>query len=278
MSTLRAFVMNSRIRGESSSSEDADGRPVQDTLVFTCDGQRFILTTKGEQLAEILVENVDPSQEKATIEAIERICWLLAFATQSHVVYYKYHYPDGSPRSCRTVNRPGQNVDAVFDPTLGSEIRRFVDLAYPLFKALEGTRSLTVVIDYMLQSARPGLPLECKLVFMFVLLENIKHTYGTQQQYASKSGKFVDPTTKKPLHFQDIMNRMFGAVGMAPNLQGLVKLRNLVIHTGMAGLNPSQQQQAYDEANDLIREYVLRLLGYTGHFNVSRLGGSTKKI
>jgi hypothetical protein len=39
------------------------------------------MKTKPDQLAEILVENVPEVQKHATLEAIERICWLLAFAT-----------------------------------------------------------------------------------------------------------------------------------------------------------------------------------------------------
>jgi hypothetical protein len=81
MSNLRAYVMNSKVQGE-SFSEEVDGKVVRDTLVFTCEGQRFILQTQPKQLAEILVEKVGPLQVTATMEAIERICWLLAFATQ----------------------------------------------------------------------------------------------------------------------------------------------------------------------------------------------------
>lgn len=143
---------------------------------------------------------------------------------------------------------------------------------------MEGARSLKVVIDYMLQAARPGLPMECRLVFLSVLLENLKHTYGTQQQFAFTRGKFLDPVTNAPLSFQDMMNRMFGAVGMSPGLQPLVNLRNEVLHTGVASLTPQQQKLQYDAATDLIREYLLRLLGFTGDFLVSPTGGSVKTI
>ena len=278
ISRLRAFVMNSKVHGE-SFSEEVDGKSVRDTLVFTCDGQRFVMKTKPDQLAEILVENVVPGQKEATMEAVKRICWLLAFATQSQVACYGHDYPDGSPHKVRNgVHRAGQNADPVIEPADGSAIRMFVDRAYPQFKALEGARSLKVVIDYMLQAARPGLPMECRLVFLSVLLENMKHTYGTQLKFASKGGKFVDPVTKGRLDFQEMMNRMFGAEGMTPNLQPLVGLRNDVLHTGMVNMTIQQQKAQYDAATDLIREYLLRLLGFKGTFNVSGSGGSVKTI
>ena len=278
MSNLRAYVMNSKVQGESFSAE-VDGKTVRDTSVFTCDGQRFILQTKPEQLAEILVENVAPQQVTGTMEAIERICWLLAFATQCHVACYGHDHPDGSPHKVRNgVHRSGQNADPVIEPADGAAIRKFVDQAYPQFKALEGARSLKVVIDYMLQAARPGLPMECRLVFLSVLLENMKQTYGTQLQFAFKGGKFVDPVTKARLGFQDMMNRMFAAEGMTPSLQPLVDLRNEVLHTGVATLTLHQQKAQYDAANDLIREYLLRLLGFKGDFLVSPSGGSVKAI
>lgn len=278
MSNLRAYVMNSKVQGE-SFSEEVDGKVVRDTLVFTCEGQRFILQTQPKQLAEILVEKVGPLQVTATMEAIERICWLLAFATQSQVACYGHNYPDGTPHKLvKSIHRPGQEADHVIDPADGAAIRKFVDQTYPQYKALESTRSLKVVIDYMLQAARPGLPMECKLVFLSVLLENLKHTYGTHLQYAIKGGKFVDPVTKARLGFQDMMNLMFSAVGMAPGLQPLVDLRNEVLHTGVASLTHAQQKLQYDAATDLIREYLLRLLGFKGNFDVSPTGGSVKTI
>lgn len=278
MSNLRAYVMNSKVQGE-SFSEEVDGKVVRDTSVFTCEGQRFVLQTKPEQRAEILVENVGPQQVTATMEAIERICWLLAFATQSQVACYGHNYPDGTPHKLlNSIHRPGQEADHVINPADGAAIRKFVDQTYPQFKALESARSLKVVIDYMLQAARPGLPMECKLVFLSVLLENLKHTYGTHLQYAIKGGKFVDPVTKARLGFQDMMNLMFSAVGMAPGLQPLVDLRNEVLHTGVASLTHAQQKLQYDAATDLIREYLLRLLGFKGNFDVSPTGGSVKTI
>ena len=278
MSNLRAYVMNSKVQGE-SFSEEVDGKVVRDTSVFTCEGQRFILQTKPEQRAEILVENVGPQQVTATMEAIERICWLLAFATQSQVACYGHNYPDCTPHKLlNSIHRPGQEADHVINPADGAAIRKFVDQTYPQFKALESARSLKVVIDYMLQAARPGLPMECKLVFLSVLLENLKHTYGTHLQYAIKGGKFVDPVTKARLGFQDMMNLMFSAVGMAPGLQPLVDLRNEVLHTGVASLTHAQQKLQYDAATDLIREYLLRLLGFKGNFDVSPTGGSVKTI
>lgn len=278
MSNLRAYVMNSKVQGE-SFSEEVDGKVVRDTSVFTCEGQRFILQTKPEQLAEILVENVAPEQVTATTEAIERICWLLAFATQSQVACNGHNYPDGTPTKVHnSIHRPGQNADPVIDPADGAAIRKFVDQTYPQYKALESARSLKVVIDYMLQAARPGLPMECKLVFLSVLLENLKHTYGTHQQYAFRSGKFIDPATNASLSFKVMMTRMFGAEGMAPSLKPLVDLRNEVLHTGVASLTHAQQKLQYDAATDLIREYLLRLLGFKGNFNVSPTGGSVKTI
>lgn len=278
MSNLRAYVMNSKVQGE-SFSEEVDGKVVRDTSVFTCEGQRFVLQTKPEQRAEILVENVGPQQVTATMEAIERICWLLAFATQSQVACYGHNYPDCTPHKLlNSIHRPGQEADHVINPADGAAIRKFLDQTYPQFKALESARSLKVVIDYMLQAARPGLPMECKLVFLSVLLENLKHTYGTHLQYAIKGGKFVDPVTKARLGFQDMMNLMFSAVGMAPGLQPLVDLRNEVLHTGVASLTHAQQKLQYDAATDLIREYLLRLLGFKGNFDVSPTGGSVKTI
>ena len=57
-----------------------------------------------------------------------------------------------------------------------------------------------------------------------------------------------------------------------------VDLRNEVLHTGVASLTHAQQKLQYDAATDLIREYLLRLLGFRGAFLVSPTGGSVKTI
>ena len=69
-----------------------------------------------------------------------------------------------------------------------------------------------------------------------------------------------------------------GAEGMTPSLKPLVDLRNEVLHTGVASLTHAQQKIQYDAATDLIREYLLRLLGFKGNFDVSPTGGSVKTI
>lgn len=61
-------------------------------------------------------------------------------------------------------------------------------------------------------------------------------------------------------------------------LQPLVDLRNEVLHTGVASLSIQQQKAQYHAANDLIREYLLRLLGFKGDFLVSPTGGSLRTI
>ena len=64
--------MNTQVQGESFSDE-VDGKASRDTLIFTCDGQKFVMKMKPDQLAEILVEDIPEAQKESTLEAIERI-------------------------------------------------------------------------------------------------------------------------------------------------------------------------------------------------------------
>lgn len=279
MPNLRAFILNSRLEGETFTEECNTSS--RDTVKFTCDGQQFIVKTKPDGMAEVLVENVSPEQKASTLEAIDRICWLLAFATQSHVACYGHDYPDGSSLGSReAVTRAGQNVDPVIHPANGAAIRQFVDQTYPAFKAFEATRSLRVVIDYVLQAASWGLPMECKLVFLSVLLENLKHTYGVSKGIPYINGYFREAKKRdaKTIPLKKMLRKMFGEVGMVPDLQPFIDVRNAVVHSGVIAKSPTDQRVAYGAITDLIREYLLRLLGFKGTFNVSGSGGTSKTI
>ncbi len=65
----------------------------------------------------------------------------------------------------------------------------------------------------------------------------------------------------------------------SPNLSAIVKLRNEIIHSGISQISFEHQKEIYDNCQDLIREYFLRLLGYTGDFRLySSHGMTTKRI
>ncbi len=283
MPNLRAYLANCLIGGHTSSSNGTSW--IRDTVEFNCAGQTFILTQKEEvitrntsefkgrfcETSEILVENVQASEVNETLEVIDRICWLLSFAGLSSVVRYGHVYPEGGPgQSLRTV----MGTAEYFRPTLeirdGELIKSFIEQTYPNFVNLEQSRKVNVVIRYLLQAELPGQPTECKLILAFVLLENLKHTYAVSKLIPYSKGFFRK--VPKPIKgndaysFVELLALMLREVQMHPNLDDIKDLRNDLIHSGLSTKPHDQLWAMYERIHDLLREYILRLLGYSGYY------------
>jgi hypothetical protein len=207
MPNLRAYLANCLIGGHSLSSNGTSC--IRDTVEFKCAGRTFILTQKESvitgntsefegrfcETSEILVENVQTSEVNETLEAIDRICWLLSFAGLSSVVRYGHVYPEGGPcQQLRTVMGTTEYFRPTLDIKNGELIKSFIEQTYPNFVNLESSRKINVVIRYLVQAELPNQPTECKLIFAFVLLENLKSTYADSKQILFEDGFF----RKKP--------------------------------------------------------------------------------
>jgi hypothetical protein len=283
MPNLRAYLANCLIGGHTFSSNGTSC--IRDTVEFKCAGRTFILTQKESvitgntsefrgrfcETSEILVENVQTSEVNEILGAIDRICWLLSFAGLSSVVRYGHVYPEGGPcQQLRTV----MGTTEYFRPTLeirdGTLIKSFIEQTYTNFVSLEQSRKVNVVISYLLQAELPGQPTECKLIFAFVLLENLKHTYAASKNIPYLKGffrKVPKPTNGGDRYsFVELLELMFNEVGMHPNLNDVKDLRNELIHSGLSTKPHNQLWVMYEGIHDLLREYILRLLGYTGYY------------
>ena len=256
MSNLRAHLANCLISGHTITSHGRSS--IRDTVEFDCGGQTFILKQKPHvvtgpmsdfigrfcETTEILVHGVQPSEVQKTLQAIDRICWLLSFAGLSPVLCYEYGYPDGGLNQSRhTVRRTAE----FFRPTLeirdGASVKSFVEQTYPNFLRLEKSRKLSVVIDYLLQAERHVQPTECKLIFAFVLLENLKDTFARSKSIPYLKGFFrKTPNANGPRYkFEELLERMFQEVRMRRGFKRIIKLRNELIHSGLSRRSSHQK-------------------------------------
>jgi hypothetical protein len=257
---LRVHLANCYVG--SSRSPEAE----REAFAFTVDRFRFRYLQQPYQdvagarkstqhTSDLLVEDVSPAKLKDARRAAERVGWMLAFISGSKVVPFGHEYPDGSGnRSGLPVSEPGQ----VFRPALPAAdkqgVVRYLEGCYPSYKRLERSRKLNVVVDYLLLSDAPGQPIEVRLLLGAVLLENLKATYVKRL------------VNGKKLPFREALTMMFEAVGMRPGLKQVVKWRNEVVHTGLPNRSYTSQMRMYERIHDLLREYLLRLLGYQGQF------------
>jgi hypothetical protein len=286
MAVLRAYVANCLAGGHTFTRE---GRHVvRDTIELSCDRKTLVLKQSREvaisqyrkligtfaETTEIVVPNVVASEVSGTLAVVDRVCWLLSFAGLSRVVRYGYTYPDGSRNSSY---HPAFGTAEFFRPTLeirnGWVIKSFIEQTYVAFKRLEKRRKLLVVIDYLLQAERSSQPTECRLLFAFVLLENLKDSFARSKGIPYVKGFFRKSagSTAPRYSFEELLELMLADVGMKRGLKRIVRLRNEIVHSGLSRRSHSWNWAMYEKIHDILREYLLRLLGYRGQYLVYSL-------
>ena len=289
MADLRVYVANCLVGGHTTTQQG--GQKTRDTIELFCDEKILVLKQtrdvalgqykafKGKFAAttEIWVENVTPVDVEKTLAIVDRVCWLLSFAGLSRVVRYGHVYPDGS--GIKSHYHAFGSAE-FFRPTLdicnGILIKEFIEQTYPIFKGIEVRRKLNVVIDYLLQAERPSQPTECKLLFAFVLLENLKDTFARSKGILYEHGFFRrSPDSREKYKFEELLNMMFSEVGMNPKLRQVVRLRNDIIHSGLSGQSHTTNWKMYESIHDILREYLLRILGYRGNYLVYSLASNS---
>lgn len=84
---------------------------------------------------------------------------------------------------------------------------------------------------------------------------------------AYRKGYFRKPPTRPgkdggAYSFEELVSLMLRQVDMRKGVKRFVKLRNDLIHSGLSRKPHQRQWALYADIHDLIREYILRLLGY----------------
>lgn len=283
MPDIRAYVANFLGSGhEFTKYKDKD---IRDSLSFDCDGFSFQFIQKPEiilgnindfkntftESTEVLIKNVSENNVKNALKVLDRICWLLSFASLSRVMRCGYEYPDKSgQKNFSSVI----GVASYFRPSIdirdGKKTIDFINCTYDNYKRLEKTRKLNVVIDYLVQAEKSGQPRELKLIISFVILENLKDTYARSLNIPYVKGFFrkVPKPVKKTdqYHFVELLHLMLKQVKMKKGLKRVKNLRDEIIHSGVTRKPHSWQWKKYEQIHDLLREYILRLLGFRGNY------------
>jgi hypothetical protein len=282
----RILVANYLVKGE-EWTELPDGSRIRNRVCVRLGGfdieivrtpESFNLTTADAKhrfnyTTDILVHNVRPDQKKRVDALIDEVTELLSFATMSQVVRF------GDEYGTRSSRQEVKGLTLYFRPTLGAthgaEVKRFLEMTWPAYHRLRRKRMLNVVIDYVVTTELPHLPVEVEMLMSFVTLECLKSTYAKEAGY-----KFVAPAWRKisappkanpksepMVGFEDLLHEMMRAVKMRKSLKRIVQLRNHIIHNGVSPRPLRSQMKGCFDAKEIIREYLLRLLGFKGQYS-----------
>lgn len=298
MPTLTAYVANCLMGGDEVTPYP-DGSWVRDIVRFKCGKWEFRFrqhpdvaqgnteSLKGTfcKTSTVEVEGVEPNQFDGVLEALDAICWLLSFAGQSRVVCYGHHFPEGTTTGRFTSVAGTANY---FRPPIdlrdGAAVKSFIEQTYPEFRRLSKKRKLSAVFDYLVQADKESQPTEVRLLLLFVSLECLKDTYARETRIPYLKGSYRKPAKRpgKPgekFTFEELLLQMLRSVGVRKGLKQVVALRNEIIHSGFSRKSHLRQWQMYERVQDLIREYVFRLLAYRGEvFAYASQGMTVKKV
>lgn len=297
---VRVFVANCLMGGDEITRNGK--KCIRDRVVFNCGGRSLLFRQRPEivknqlsqfkdrfaETTEVVVTDVAVSDLQYVLAVIDRICWLLSFVGTCRVMRFGYEYPNGSGLvSQQSVYGIGRFFKPVLNISDGKQVKSLVEQTYNKYTELEKVRKLPVVIDYLAQAEAPSQPIEVKTVLAFVALESLKHTFAVEQGIRYEKGAFRKPTwvlggnnkRSDTYTFKQLVGIMLSSVNMSKNLDAAYILRNDLIHSGFSRESFSRQSELYEEVHDIIREYILRLLGYRGRFALySKPVGDTSEI
>jgi hypothetical protein len=233
------------------------------------------LSGRCVETTKLVVRNVDERDLPHLQKVIEHVSELLSFATESRVLPFGYEYPAGSGLGGRiamvgTVQR--------WRPPFGEpeHAKAMVEMCYDNYVNLRNRRMLHVAIDYIHHSIMKGLAEEVKIGLACIAFENLRHNWALDCGYPHLDGYFREKlaTATNPgatIGIKRHLTEMFNDVGMNCDSKRIVDTRNELLHTGLYGnLNNDDIHEFLETA---LREYFLRVIGYSGPFR-PYIGGS----
>lgn len=228
---------------------------------------------------------------------IDDLCWLLSFATQSHVAAYEFSF--GKRRSFYPVSGLYNHWRPPFSSGIG-KISDFVSQTWPRYQTLKQQRPISAFIHMINDSDIGNGLLESRIAQSMQCLESVKSYFALAEGNhhnirEDKTGKFID-SNGKDISFERLLKLTLQEVGMPlPSSFGQIKkLRNALMHRGFiretdnvtryifgplsAGAMHTAMFEIMEETQDVLREYLLRLLGYKGNYFTYSNRGTHKTV
>jgi len=293
MPDYRGYIGNCLLRGEEYT--ETDGKKVLNLIRVSLGGVSVKIIEdpaiavgnfgdyEGKSIGttNVLIEALPEAQFEQAQMLTRNLAALLSFATCSDVRQYGYYFPHGDViESSAWLWGETRYFWPVLDTSDGRRIREYLEQTWDTYVSLRDSRQLDAAFYYFVQSNR-NVPLEMLLIVTFVLLESLKHSYARVAGYPFLKGHFR-PLGAMRGHlgaakgFEELLNEMLAAVGMSVSLTRIVGLRNEIIHSGLSQLEYEDKKRIYWNCQDILREYLLRLLGYHGQYRPMSTRGTAE--
>jgi hypothetical protein len=231
-------------------------------------------------------------------EIAKDIASLLSFAQHSRVVPFAFSMAG----KARRIFGKGGFVGAWRPPFAigdGKNVTRFIEGGWGEYQKYKHSRALFALFGLLAYADFPDTPLEIELSQMVICLENLKAYWalsdGQAKGITERTDGFYLGGKKQSL--EALIRMMLNEVGMAlpADWAKIVALRNAIIHRGL--IRPQDkiastifgstltEQDMYSAMlrieyaiHDMIRQYLLRLLSYKGHYHPYSVPGGRATI
>ena len=226
--------------------------------------------TQGEfqnkyvQTTKIIIHEVDESNIEEYSSLVLKLSTLLSFITNSQVVYYGYEYPAGQLKKIWASFGRTNIYHNVIELHRGDEIKNFITSTWKSFNYNYERRKLPLIFSYIFEAFSFNTT-ETKLVFSYVILESLKFTYAKEKGFTFYRGYFRDNSNKK-LNFNILIEMMLKEFNIVFNVKEITELRNDIIHSGYTEKDPNHNFKIFIYCQNLIRTYLIKLLGYNGFY------------
>lgn len=235
---------------------------------------------KQHDTSTIFVSKVSSLEEGVTV--VDDLCWLLSFAHSSHI--QAYHYSYGKRAKGHGVRGTYNHWRPPFHSGVG-KVSDFVQQAWPNYQKLKATRPLAALIHMIGASDLGDGLLEAQVSASVQCLESIKSYFALSEGSRYKITEARNGTFRRgnaEISFEDLLKLTLQDVGMKlpSSFDEIRKIRNALVHRGFiretdnitkvifgnapAGGMHGAMFGVMEDAQDILRGYMLRLLGYKG--------------
>jgi hypothetical protein len=219
---------------------------------------------------DLVIRELPRGKISSAKNLVSDIVELLSFITCSEVRAFEETYYTTHFTNCSEVILTSWPIIKRFR---GKYVKEYLESVWPEYRRLREVRKFNVVLHYFTSIHKENQPLEIKLVLLFVLFENLKHTYAQEEGYPFINGHFrahgaTIVRKGRGKTFKELLTSMFSEVGMTPDFTALISLRNEIIHSGISVLDVSTRYEIYKSCQKLFREYFLRLLKFRGEYKL----------
>jgi hypothetical protein len=219
------------------------------------------------------------------VDFAEDLCALISFARHTRVAPYEFKFGN---------RKRGHGISAgcnAWRPPLGSGVGKLTDFlaqTWPAYRKLKQPRALAHLFHLLTMSDAEGTVLETKVTISVQCLESIKSYFALTEGARfnireTAEGKFVD-AKGNDVSYRKLLTYTLQDVGMPlpKTFDRIAKLRNALIHRGFiretdavtrhtfgtltSGAMHTAIFETMEHVQDMVREFVLRLLNYKGPF------------